>query len=107
MYNGQFKNTAIVSIKTTIKQSGTIDTSVGNETGVVENKTFKYGINSMIQLANGTILSFAGSTYAGSICKLTDEGKIDTSVGGGTGKLEDKTFDGIIESFENLQMESF
>ncbi|WP_338969247.1 hypothetical protein [Spiroplasma endosymbiont of Labia minor] len=57
------------------------------------------GLLSIIQLTNGAILA---GTNDHSIYKLTDEGTIDTSVGGGTGKLEDPTFDSLIHSIFQL-----
>ncbi|WP_338969321.1 hypothetical protein [Spiroplasma endosymbiont of Labia minor] len=93
IHNKQFTNTTSVSIKTIIKQSGTIDDSAANQ-GMIES----IATTAMIQLSNGTIL--VGS-FGGSIYKLTDEGKIDHSVGDGTGKLDD-SFDNSINSFVEL-----
>ncbi|WP_338970275.1 lipoprotein [Spiroplasma endosymbiont of Labia minor] len=83
-----------------LTDEGKIDTSVGNGTGILENKTFDSTIVSITQLANGTILV---GTNLNSIYKLTDEGKIDHSVGtNGNGKLEDKTLDGVVYSITQL-----
>ncbi|WP_338970291.1 hypothetical protein [Spiroplasma endosymbiont of Labia minor] len=129
IHYGQFKNTVTVSIKTIIKQTGSIDTAVGNGTGKISDQQINYGITKIVQLKNGIILiganmglfrstdvdeindiSFNSSnnilnhnvtsitqlangnvlviTNDGSIYQLTAEGKIDTSVGGGTGNIE-------------------
>ncbi|WP_338969333.1 lipoprotein [Spiroplasma endosymbiont of Labia minor] len=76
-----------------LTDEGKIDTSVGDGTGIIENETFDGYVTSVFQLSNGTILagtSWKKDEYFGSIYKLTDEGKIDHSVGDGTGKLEDE-----------------
>ncbi|WP_338969256.1 hypothetical protein [Spiroplasma endosymbiont of Labia minor] len=70
---------------------GTINSIINNESNT--------GISSITQLKNGTIL--VGTNF-GLIYQLTDEGKIDTSVGNGTGILEDKTFDGFVRAITEL-----
>ncbi|WP_338969184.1 hypothetical protein [Spiroplasma endosymbiont of Labia minor] len=65
----------------------------------MENKTLDGAACSIFQFFDNTILV---ETYVGSIYKLTDEGKIDTSVGYRTGKLENKTLDGYVYSIAQL-----
>ncbi|WP_338969330.1 hypothetical protein [Spiroplasma endosymbiont of Labia minor] len=81
----EFTNEVEITIKI-LPAVGTLDHSVGNGTGIIENETFDSGVYSMIQLSNGIILA---GTNAGSMYKLTDEGKIDTSIGNG-GIIENK-----------------
>ncbi|WP_338969318.1 hypothetical protein [Spiroplasma endosymbiont of Labia minor] len=73
--------------------------SDGTFNSVIESGTLDGILHTIMQLSNGLILA---GTDRGSIYKLTDEGKIDTSVGDGTGKLEDKTLDSGILSLVEL-----
>ncbi|WP_338970441.1 hypothetical protein [Spiroplasma endosymbiont of Labia minor] len=56
-------------------------------------------IEKLIRLSNGVVLAVGNS---GVIYKLTDQGTIDTSVGNGTGIVENKTFDNPITSVIQL-----